>query len=172
MGEIWKDIPGYEGHYQASDKGRVRSVDRYVRLVAHGVETRRLAPGRVLRPGRYCKTGHLSVTLGHGTNGKPVHQLIALTFLGPKPESMEICHTDGDPTNNAVDNLRYDTRRENILDIYRQGRRYRKLNTDDVRRVRELIKEGLSGKEIAAKLGFSESVVSSIRTGRTYSWLP
>ena len=90
MGEKWRDIPGYEGKYQASTKGRVRSLTRRVRVVAHGTEATRVTRGRVLRPGRYCKSGHLSVVLGHGASGSPVHRLVALTFLGPPPEEFSV----------------------------------------------------------------------------------
>lgn len=169
--EVWKDIPGYEGKYQASTEGRIRSVDHYVRVVTHGRELMRLSPGRVLRPGRYCKSGHLSVVLGRGTPGKPVHRLIALTFIGPPPMGTEVCHNDGDPTNNSLTNLRYDTRRNNILDVYKQGHRWRKLCISDVHRIRKLLEEGLMGSEIAKLTGFSQDVVSSIKTGRCYSWL-
>lgn len=50
--EIWKDIPGHEGRYQVSDEGRVRSIDRPVRVVFQGIDTVRIAKGKVLRPGR------------------------------------------------------------------------------------------------------------------------
>ncbi len=70
--ETWKDIPGYEGRYQVSDEGRVRSIDRPVRVVCHGVEAVRIAKGKMLRPGP-SKSGHVTVALGRG-NSRPVHQ--------------------------------------------------------------------------------------------------
>ena len=171
MHTLWKDIPGYEGRYQASTDGQIRSVDRYVRLVAHGKETKRLVKGQVLKPGRYCKTGHLSVVLGHHTNGSPVHQLVALTFIGPRPAGCDVCHNDGDPTNNAVSNLRYDTRSENIKDVYRQGGRWRKLSADDVIEIRAQLAAGARGVDIAKGRGLSQSLISAIKTGRYYAWL-
>lgn len=174
MEEVWKDIPGYEGKYQASSLGRIRSLDRYVRLVAHGTETKRLSRGRVLKPGRMDKSGRLSVTLGRGTNGKTVHQLVALTFLGPRPKGLDICHKDGDPSNNAIENLRYDTRRENILDVYRQGKRWRKLSKDDLLIAKQLIDDGIPAKEIALKLGVTTRTIYDIKGKRRglYTWLP
>lgn len=170
MQEIWKDIPGYEGRYQASTAGQIRSVTHRVRVVAHGTEATRLMQGRVLRPGR-CKSGHVSVVLGHGAVGSPVHQLVALTFLGPAPNGCEVCHNDGDPTNNALSNLRYDTRSENIKDVLRQGRRWRKLTGEDVQAIRRLLKNGCKGKEIADRFSISQNSVSAIKTGRTFGWL-
>ena len=171
MSEIWKDIPGYEGRYQASTYGRIRSVDHRVRVVAHGAEATRLVKGRVLRPGRYCKAGHVSVVLGHGAPGSPVHQLIALTFLGPVPDGCEVCHNDGNPSNNAIHNLRYDSRSENIKDVIRQGGILRKLNAEDVHEIRDMICKGYAGVEIARAFRISPTHVSSIKHRRAYSWL-
>ncbi|MBS7226441.1 MAG: HNH endonuclease, partial [Clostridiaceae bacterium] len=58
--ETWKDIPGYEGKYQASDMGRIRSLDQKVRGVCHftGKEFYRNVKGQVLSPGQFCKSGH------------------------------------------------------------------------------------------------------------------
>lgn len=169
--EEWRDIPGYEGKYQASSEGRIRSLDRYVRVTPHGIEAKRKIKGRILRPGRFCKNGHVSVVLGHGSAGSPVHQLVALTFLGPKPEGTEVCHKDGNPLNNRVDNLRYDTRTQNILDVYRQGRAWRKLTIEDVRKIRKMLSDGLSGVEISKRCGVSQDCVSKIKNRRTFSWL-
>lgn len=121
MTENWKDIPGYEGRYQVSDLGRVRSVDRRVRLVAHGIETTRLARGQMLRPGGR-QSGHLTVALGRG-NSQSVHVLVMLAFEGPCPDGHEVLHEDHDPTNNRRTNLRYGTRSENMKMDYAAGTR-------------------------------------------------
>ena len=168
--EEWRDIPGYEGRYQASSEGRIRSLDRYVRVVSHGVEAKRLVRGQILRPGKH-KDGHVSVVLGHGTPGRLVHQLVALTFLGPRPKGMEVCHNDGNPLNNAVSNLRYDTRRENILDKYRQGGAYKKLTVEDVRKIRQMLGEGQTGKSIAKVFGVNETSISCVKRRKTFAWL-
>lgn len=167
MAELWKDIPGYEGRYQASSEGRIRSVTHFVKC-HNGARKMR---GKILHPGRYCKAGYVSVVLGKGANGTPVHELVALTFLGPRPDCADICHTDGDPGNNRLSNLRYDTRTENILDVYRQGKRWRKLSTDDVQEIRHLLKNGKTGRAVAEKYGISESTISDIKRRRTFSWL-
>ena len=170
--EIWKDIPGYEGRYQASTAGRIRSMDHRVRVVAHGKETTRLSPGRVLRPGRYCKSGHVSVVLGHGAHGSPVHQLVMLTFVGPAPEGLEVCHNDGNPANNALENLRYDTRSENIRDEYRIGKPPKgKSSIETVREIRRRLNTGEPGSAIARDIGISHTQVSRIKLGRSYSWV-
>lgn len=117
--EQWKDIPGYEGRYQVSDFGNVRSVDRHVRLSTLQGATQRLARGKTLRSAPNA-SGHLSVVLGRG-NTRNVHALVALTFLGPRPDKHEVLHIDSNPANNALTNLRYGTRGENLAMDYAIG---------------------------------------------------
>lgn len=166
--EQWKDIPGYEGRYQASTLGRIRSIDHPVKCAHNGV---RMIRGRVLSPGRYCKSGHLSVVLGHGSNGVPVHQLVARTFLGPQPIGTEVLHEDGNPRNNTPENLRYGTRAENILDVFRQGKAWRKLRVEDVSEIKRRLGNGEKGSSIAASYGVSQSTISAIKKGKTFQWL-
>lgn len=173
MKEIWKNIPGYEGKYQASSEGRIRSLDHEVRGICHftGKPFLRTVRGRVLKPGRYCKAGHLSVVLGNGTPGKPVHQLVMLAFAGPPPEGQEVLHINGDPNDNRLENLRYGTRTENILDVYRQGGLWRKLSIEDVYNIRFELLCGMKGCDIAKCHNVSDDTISKIKNGRTYSWL-
>lgn len=171
--EIWKDIPGYEGRYQASTEGQIRSLDRYVKGKCHytGNEFDRKIKGRILRPGQFCKSGHISVVLGHGAVGSPVHQLIMLTFVGKPPEGMEVLHINGNPKDNRLSNLRYGTRTENILDVYKQGGKWRKLSVDEVQSIRFGLYCGIKGNELAAMYGVSPQIISKIKTGGIYSWL-
>ncbi len=113
MMENWKDIPGYEGRYQVSDQGRVKSFCRR-------------AEGVLLRPGRMPE-GHLSVALGKG-NSQTVHRLVLLAFVGAPPEKHECLHGNGIPSDNRLENLRWGTRGENIRDAYTHGARDREKN--------------------------------------------
>ena len=171
--EIWKDIPGYEGRYQANTEGRIRSLDRDLHGVCHytGESFTRTMRGRILRPGEYCKAGHVSVVLGHGMTGKPVHQLVALTFLGECPEGCEVLHNNGNPKDNRIDNLRYGTRTENILDVFRQGGKWRKLSIDDVHAIRFGLWCRIKGTELAVMYGVSPQIISQIKHGRIFTWL-
>ncbi len=173
MKEIWKDIPSYEGKYQVSNMGRVRSLDRYVRGVCHysGKEFKRKIKGRILKPGQFCKNGHLSVVLGHGEVGSPVHQLVMRTFVGEPAENMEVLHINGNPQDNRLENLRYGTRTENILDVYYQGGRWRKLSIEDVQQIRFGLWCGIKGTELALMYGVSPQIISKIKRGGSYSWL-
>ena len=160
--EIWKDIPGYEGKYQASNLGRIRSIDRPIGIP--GKKGFKNLKGRVLRPGP-TKSGHLYVVLGHGAAGSPVHQLIALTFIGPRPDGTEVCHNDGDPTNNRADNLRYDTRTNNILDTFKIGKRWRKLSLEDIKAILQEPKTATCSA-LAKKYGVSSTTISRVRLRR------
>lgn len=80
--EQWRDIPGYEGRYQVSDMGCVRSLGRWAKCGKNGVGSRWIW-GRVLRPGRQ-PSGHLTVAVGKG-NSIGVHRAVMLAFNGPPP---------------------------------------------------------------------------------------
>lgn len=112
--EEWLPVHGFEGAYEVSDWGRVRSLDRIITTKA-GIKQRH--QGRVLTPAA-DRSGHLNVNLGPGKK-LLVHRLVLEAFIGPSPEGQECCHNDGDPTNNNLANLRWDTRSENVLDSVR-----------------------------------------------------
>lgn len=120
MTEQWLPVPGYEGYYEVSDHGRVRSLPRAVQYTGRG--TWRLR-GRMLTLQSSRKSPYLRVPLSRG--GKVVttlvHRLVLETFVGPCPPGMECCHNDGNPCNNPVSNLRWDTRTANSLDAVRHG---------------------------------------------------
>jgi len=108
--EIWKDIPGYEGAYQASDKGRIRSLDR-ISTDCNGVKTR--LKGKILRAGKN-RYGYLKVSLSccGSRKTKTVHRLVALAFLGPS--DLTVNHINGVKHLNHLTNLEYMTYKENI----------------------------------------------------------
>jgi hypothetical protein len=100
--EQWKSIPGFPD-YEVSNMGRVRSYKRSM--------------PRILKAGIYSH-GYRQVTLSR--DGKyhsfRIGQLMLLAFRGPCPEDCEMCHNDGDPTNDHLDNLRWDTHAANMRD--------------------------------------------------------
>ncbi len=117
MTEKWLPIPEYEGYYSVSNQGQVRSVDR---VTTAGSRWR----GRVLKSAP-DKDGHLRVVLSRGNKQKNffVHYLVMLAFVGSRPSfDVDICHFDGDPTNNYLENLRYDTKTANRKDDVRHGK--------------------------------------------------
>lgn len=118
--ERWLSVVGYEGLYEVSDQGRVRSLDReYTRR--DGVRTRRT--GRVLKPVTNSSRRHQVYLCVPGEKQKPqqVHRLVLEAFVGPCPEGMEACHWDDNPANNVLSNLRWDSREGNYRDRKRNG---------------------------------------------------
>lgn len=110
--EIWKDIPGYNGRYQASTLGRIRSTDRTV-IKSNGVSV--FYKGKILEP--FVSTGgYLYVRIADEINNfhpKRVHRLIALTFILNPNNYTEINHIDEIRMNNKVENLEWCTKKYN-----------------------------------------------------------
>ncbi len=128
--EQWLPVVGYEGLYEVSDHGRVRSLDRRVQVVCANRTYWNTCPGCVLSPASR-RSGHLHVSLRQNLQQTThsVHRLVAFAFAGEPPDGHEVCHGDGDPTNNHSANLRWDTRTENALDTVRHGHNFNKRKT-------------------------------------------
>lgn len=116
--EAWRPVPGFEGFYEVSDQGRVRSL---ARSWSTGFGTR-CKPATLLHP-HVGANGYkgLSLKVAGGQDTRNVHSLVAEAFIGPRPEDMDVCHENGDKTDNRVENLRYDTRNGNMRDQVRLG---------------------------------------------------
>lgn len=127
--EGWKPIPGYEGLYEVSDLGRVKSLDKALHSSRWGGV--RKWPEKVLKANAN-NSGHLYVMLWKDKRQTKsyVHRLVLEAFVGPAPTGHEACHWDDDPTNNHIDNLRWDTRTNNLADMVRNGKNHnaRKVN--------------------------------------------
>lgn len=120
--ERWRPAVGYETLYSVSDYGQVISRDRRVPHPRWPGYTS-LIKGRLLKP-YLLADGRQRVFLYSGDGpGRPfyIHTLVAAAFIGPRPEGLNICHNDGDPSNNYVGNLRYDTQGSNMLDRVLHG---------------------------------------------------
>lgn len=110
--EEWRPVLGYEGLYEVSNFGKVKSLPR------KGTKGGILATAK-----RNKKYNHLTVTLTSNNSTKYpfVHKLVLEAFVGLRPEGMECCHGDGDPTNNHLSNLRWDTPSKNTYDSIAHG---------------------------------------------------
>lgn len=114
MQEVWKDVPDYEGLYQVSNLGRVKSLSRYVNGRKPNVRPVR---ERILKFSMDKDKYHEVVLCPNGKVRKHhrVHRLVAQAFI-PNPDNLpEIDHIDGDPENNRADNLRWVTRQQNEM---------------------------------------------------------
>lgn len=117
--EKWAPVPGWDGLYEVSTRGRVRSLERF------SVDSRgRLyrVPGRVRKLSRH-PSGYVLVNLCAGGSRRKyqVHRLVLAAFIGPCPEGMETRHLDGDRANNHLENLAWGTPEENTADRVRHG---------------------------------------------------
>lgn len=121
VAEEWRVIPGFPA-YEVSNLGRVRSLPHTTEWTHGRTGTRATAnfKGRMLNPNRNKLTGYMTVNVGAGTSN--VHRLVLLAFVGPAPEGCQACHANGDPADNRLANLRWDTVRANAEDRERHGR--------------------------------------------------
>lgn len=118
--EQWRPVVGWEGWYEVSDLGHVRSMARVVRG-SRGCVQHLKSRARTIKPGF---GGYLTVVLyrnnkGHGVR---VHTLVLEAFIGPRPDDMECCHDNGDPSDARLSNLYWGTHSQNQLDQVRHGR--------------------------------------------------
>ncbi|XXX79250.1 HNH endonuclease signature motif containing protein [Sorangium sp. So ce134] len=167
----WADIVGWPG-YRVSRDGIVESC------WSKGGRTRKLTATWRELPTFQSPKGHLRVAVyGHGRRGKLlVHRAVLEAFVGPCPPGMEGCHNDGDPTNNRIENLRWDTPKANWEDRRRHGRANAgeanaaaKLTAAQVAEIRALRRDGLRLREIAPRFGVTMTMVSKIARGEAWN---
>ena len=162
--EEWKDVLGYEGIYQVSKSGKVRSLDRIVRN-KHGQRNR---SGKTLNPTLYH--GYPKVYLRR--KSVFVHRVVAETFL-EKPEGKNIVvnHKNGIKTDNMVENLEWCTQSENVLHALKTGLskikiggKNKKLDEMQILAIVTIKKQ----RELARHYSVSQSVIQNLLKGNTY----
>jgi len=151
MEERWKDINGYEGLYQVSNLGNVRSF----KVVGHPQKTLDI-PHAIKKTTHNNGYDEVMLRKNHTRRLFLVHRLVLEAFIGPCPANMEACHNNGIRTDNGAENLRWDTRRNNILDkrIHGTARIGEKNNktpfiTSQILEIRERAQNGESFNSIA-----------------------
>lgn len=169
--EVWRDIPGYEGVYQVSDMGRVKSLERVI-MRSNGIP--RLIRERMLALSPSNKQGHLSANLSVDGVLRPrkVHSLVMLAFVGPRPAGCEIRHLNSNHTDNRLCNLSYGTKSENMIDAAKLQRcSHQKLTPRQVEEIRERLRTGEPQSYIAKEYGITQTAVSNIKMRKSYAWL-
>lgn len=174
--ERWLPVVGYEGIYEVSSHGRVRSLDRVV-LRSNGVpqkirgRMRRLTVGARDYP-------HVSCTRqGQKLRLRYVHEMVMSAFVWPRRHGMETRHLDGDKCNSKLSNLCYGTMQENHEDRVRHGvsnRGERSGNAKTTRRevhsIFVLRGQGRTQRETAAEVGVSHEHVRDILNRKKWAW--
>lgn len=190
--EIWKDIPGYEGLYQASNRGRVWSVPRQVWIKCSGKRGYwRTIGGKLLAPSPNSD-GYLQVTVccGGTKQTKLIHQLVMRAFVGEPGEGQEVCHGEaGKLVNWWPENLSYGTYSQNNgIDRIRDGTDHRgerspnaKLAESDVLEIRRLHNSTLhlaryhperwTMQKLADKYDVGMCTIRDLLQGKTWSHL-
>lgn len=145
MKEIWRDIPDWEGYYEISTFGKVRSKERRDSLAGKGRKI-----GGFILIGDRSFSGRARYTLSKYAKTKTYFgaQLVLLTFVGPPPFlKAEARHLDDDPTRDHLNNLAWGTRKDNAEDALRNGKYLMgdthpssKLSDVEVRKIRKLYK--------------------------------
>lgn len=172
-GEEWRTMVGWEGRYEVSNQGRVRSLFRPKRPGQGGRDCPAMI--RRLQLNRY---GYPVVFLNG--NGKPVlksvHRAVVEAFIGPIPNGMVVNHRDGLKTNNHISNLEICTCKQNsrhmvnVLGKMVGNNHPRSIITEDnAREIVQLSRAGVDQESIAAKFGVTRHTVAKIMTGRQWS---
>lgn len=164
--EQWKAVVGAEG-YEVSDGGRVRSL-RYARTRKPGTAPKILSIQK--------KYGYSYVTLfgADGPKLRAVHRVVLEAFRGACPPRCEGCHNDGNVQNNRLENLRWDTHFNNLMDRVRhntvpKGEKHAnsKLRDADREAIRQLLKLGYPMTRIAWFFGLCTGTVRNTRNAGT-----
>lgn len=120
--ETWRPVKGYEGIYEVSDQGRVRSVTRRITYKDGRSYIRRGQPMTQTRSNGYHYTVRLSKN--RKSRNEYVHVLVAETFIRPRIDGEYVLHWNDDPSDNRVENLRLGTQSNNMYDLVRNGNHY------------------------------------------------
>ena len=171
-GEVWLAIVGYDGKYEVSNMGRVRTYHMY------GSWDKRNGVPQLRRPGRKNKIGHLFVWLwkdGHHES-RSIHELVLTMFVGPRPDGHEGAHLNDTPADNRLTNLAWVTHAENMRQMSERNRSNRgeraswaKLTDESVRDIRRRMQRGEQIKAIARSLDMAYLTVYYAATGRSWA---
>jgi hypothetical protein len=158
--EIWKDVPEYEGVYQVSSLGRVKSL--------------KFGKEKLLKPGTDRGKYHLVVLSKNKIKtALKVHRLVMVAFVGKS--DLQVNHKNGIKSDNRLENLEYCTQSENIQHSYDIGVRSKGENHWKSKLTRACVErikyghQGMTQKDIAKIYGINQQQVSAIRSGKNWN---
>jgi len=168
--ESWKTFPDWEGLYEVSDLGGIRSLPRQ----GGGSRWYRSYGGALVKP-FIASTGYLSVNLTRRGKRKQelVHRAVLRAFIGEAPEGYECCHANGNRTDARLENLRWDTRKNNHADklahgTWQCGTAHGNAKLDECV-VWMLRHDEISVDYVAAQYGVRRKTVAKIKGGRGWA---
>lgn len=175
MHEVWKPVLGYEGAYEVSNLGRVRSLPRKVGSRRGHL---RSIPGKLKDGSVSERTGYRSVHLyrSQKLRNVSVHRLVADAFI-PNPDGLpQVNHKDGNKLNNEASNLEWCSREENMRHAIETGLlatagsdNPRAIITEsDAAEIKRALRLGVRQRDLARAFGVGKHVVNSIHIGRTW----
>lgn len=164
MKEIWKDIPGYEGLYQVSDFGRIKSL-------IHNIILKPIQVHGYSKVGLYKDKKSIQLF---------IHRIVALTFLINKENKSQVNHKDGIKTNNNLTNLEWTTPLENNLHAFKIGLKKARdlkgeantrsiLTAKQVILIKKLLKLKISQQILAKRFKVSDRTISAINCNINWS---
>ena len=168
--EIWKDIPNYEGFYQASNLGRVKSLERFRKGENDSLAS---VKEKILKQQLVC--GYYQVQLCKNSIGKNyfVHRLVWLAFNGSIPENTQVNHINEIKSDNRLENLNLMTCKENCNWGTRTERSTKKRINGKCSKVvlqftldNILVKEYPSAHQVERELGFAQTNISACCNGK------
>lgn len=162
--EIWKDIAGFEGRYEVSNLGRVRSYLEYGGTLSQTPH---------LRKPYSRKDGYQSIALHKEGKWRKatIHRLVLETFVGRPCEKQECRHLDNDPANNNLVNLRWGTHQDNITD--KISNKTVKLSVSMVKAIRELQRRNcpVTVRRLAEYFNVSKTTIREVHARTTWNFV-
>jgi len=157
--EEWRDVVGFEGIYQVSNFGRIQTV-----------KTGKIKEQTISKADN---RPYLSLWKNNKIKVCRPHKLVMEAFVSLRPEGLECCHNDGNPQNNNLNNLRWDTPKNNHADKVKHGTTNRgeqcgtaKLTLDQVRAIRQ---DNRLQRIIAAEYGVKDNTISRIKSFKRWA---
>lgn len=167
----WRPVVGWEGRYEVSEYGEIRTV---ARTVSFGRAVRKIPQAEIYR--HRNQRGYLQVVLWKGSLSKSraVHRLVLDAFVGVRPDGLQCRHLDGNALNNHFTNLKWGSSRENIDDRTAHGRHCVKGSSNPRSRLSEVDVHMVRGSELCAgdlsrSLGVSLTTIRHIRSRKTWA---
>lgn len=182
----WQDIPGYEGLYQASISGFIKSLDRTVKCRG---SKQRVIPGRIIKSHKK-NNGYIFVRLTKNkkSKNKYLHRLVLKAFSNKNEWKDTVNHIDGNKENNCLSNLEWASRSENLKHAYKNGlnkvteyqksqtskanrgskQHFSRLSEENIPEIRDLYSSGMTYEQIGEKYSVHRETIGNIIRGNTW----